>query len=307
MAPSSVVEAARAALGPISSYLPIALTETPPIDAQREAARRLERAGYQAAWTNETVGGKDALLQLSVLLAATERMAFGTGIANVWSRPAQTARAAAAQLAQAYPDRLVLGLGVGHPHQAAAVDREYGSPVATMRDYLEKMSAPTVPPAADGAFPLILAANRPKMLALAAELTDGALPAGLPVAATARFREALGPDKLLVAAVYVFADGTDARPARERAREAVTGSLSQAWYAQAVKGFGYTDRQIADVDDALVDAIAAHGTPETIAATLHSHLAAGADHVVMLPSSFGPDLLSGVETLERLAPAVLAA
>ena len=173
MATSSVVDAARASLGPVSTYLPIAFTDTPPIDEQREAARRLERAGYRAVWTNETVGGKDALVQLSVLLAATERLVFGTGIANIWSRPAQTAQAAAAQLAQAYPNRLVLGLGVGYEQQAAAVGREFGSPIATMREYLEKMSAPTVPPAADGAFPRILAANSPRMLALAAELTDG--------------------------------------------------------------------------------------------------------------------------------------
>jgi alkanesulfonate monooxygenase SsuD/methylene tetrahydromethanopterin reductase-like flavin-dependent oxidoreductase (luciferase family) len=191
----SVGDAARAALGPVGTYLPIALTETPPIDEQREAARGLERAGYRAAWTNETVGGKDALVQLSVLLAATDRMTFGTGIANIWSRPAQTAQAAAAQLAQAYPTRLVLGLGVGYPQQAEAVGRDFGNPVTTMRDYLEKMSAPTVPPAATGQFPRILAANRPKMLALAAELTDGALPVGLPASATAQVRRALGPDK----------------------------------------------------------------------------------------------------------------
>ena len=305
MAPSSVVEAARAALGPVGVYLPIALGANAPIDEQRTAARRLERAGYRAVWTNESVGGKDALVQLSVLLAATERMVFGTGIANIWSRPAQTAQAAAAQLAQAYPDRLVLGLGVGYPQQAAAVDREFGRPLATMRGYLEKMAAPTVPPAADAVFPRILAANGPKMLALAAELTDGALPFGLPATATARMRQALGPDKLLVVGVSAFVEEPGAEPARERARAAVGAALSRPWLAEAVKQSGFTDRQIADVDDALVDAFAAHGTPEAIAAGLRAHLAAGADHVGPVLDA-GPDLLRNVETLERLAPAVLA-
>ena len=305
MANSNVVDAAREALGPVGTYLPIAYTDTPPIDQQREAARNLERAGYPTVWTNETVGGKDALVQLSILLAATERVTFGTGIANIWSRPAQTAQAAAAQLVQAYPGRLVLGLGVGYPQQAEAVGREFGNPVSNMRDYLEKMSAPTVPPAADVVFPRILAANRPKMLALAAELADGALPVSLPTAVTAQVRQLLGPDKLLVVGVYVFVDSPDAKPARERARESVATSLARPWFAQAVKSFGYTDQQIADVDDALVDTIVAHGTPETIAATLHAHLTAGADHVVMLPQ-FGTDLPRGVETLVDLAPAVLA-
>jgi alkanesulfonate monooxygenase SsuD/methylene tetrahydromethanopterin reductase-like flavin-dependent oxidoreductase (luciferase family) len=58
-----------------------------------------------------------------VLLAATEQMVFGTGIANIWARSPQTAHGAAALLAQAYPDRFVLGLGVGYPQQAESVGR----------------------------------------------------------------------------------------------------------------------------------------------------------------------------------------
>lgn len=38
----------------------------------------------------------------------------------------------------------MLGLGVGYPEQAASVGRDYGSPVATMRDYLQAMDDPTV-------------------------------------------------------------------------------------------------------------------------------------------------------------------
>jgi alkanesulfonate monooxygenase SsuD/methylene tetrahydromethanopterin reductase-like flavin-dependent oxidoreductase (luciferase family) len=118
-------------------FLPFSRTTAPSADLQREAVRRLEHAGYRAAWTNEGVGGKDAFVQLAVLLAATERMVFGTSIANIWARQPQTAHGAAALLAQAYPDRFVLGLGVGYPYQAASVGREFGSPLATMRDYLD--------------------------------------------------------------------------------------------------------------------------------------------------------------------------
>jgi hypothetical protein len=38
-------------------------------------------------WTNEVIG-KDALVQLAMLLAATEKMVCGTCIANIWARPA---------------------------------------------------------------------------------------------------------------------------------------------------------------------------------------------------------------------------
>jgi alkanesulfonate monooxygenase SsuD/methylene tetrahydromethanopterin reductase-like flavin-dependent oxidoreductase (luciferase family) len=113
------VDAARQALGPVGVCLPVSFASTPHADLQREAVHRLEHAGYQSVWTNEVIG-KDAFVQLGVLLAATERMVFGTCIANIWARPAQTMHAAAAQLTQAYPGRIVAGLGVGYPEQAAS-------------------------------------------------------------------------------------------------------------------------------------------------------------------------------------------
>src|SRR5258708_2631224 len=129
------------------AYLPIPFTSAPPADHQREPDGGRAAAGYRTAWTNETVGGKDPLVQLALLLPATGRMTFGTGIANIWARAPQAAHAAAAMLAEAYPGRLVLGLGVGYPQQATAVGREFGSPLAAMRDYPERMAAPIMTPA----------------------------------------------------------------------------------------------------------------------------------------------------------------
>jgi probable F420-dependent oxidoreductase len=303
---TTVVGAARQSLGPVGVYLPIPFTSAPPVGLQREAAGRLELAGYRAAWTNETVGGKDPLVQVALLLATTERMTFGTGIANIWARAPQTAHAAAATLAEAYPGRFVLGLGAGYPQQAAAVGREFGSPLGAMRDYLERMAAPTMTPAAAASYPRIVAANGPKMVALAGEMADGALPAGMPPKFTGWAREALGPDKLLVVAMSVITDTADPGAARVRAREAAAASLSRAWYAATIRRLGYAEQEIAEVGDGLVDAIVAHGDPDSIAAAAAAHRAAGADHVVLLPPGAADhDLVTGVSQLERLAPAVL--
>ncbi len=304
MESASVADAARQSLGPVGAYLPVPFTSAPPIDLQREAARRLERAGYRTAWTNETVGGKDPLVQVALLLAATERITFGTGIANIWARAPQTGHAAAAQLSEAYPARLVLGLGAGYPQQAAAVGREFGSPLAAMRDYLERMAAPTMTPAPEAPYPRIIAANGPKMLALAAEMADGALPAGLPPAYTAQAREALGPGKLLVVAMSVITDTADRETAHARARDAVAASLSRALKPATLARLGYTDKQIAEVSDDLVNVLVAHGDPDSIAALAAAHRAAGADHVILLPSGRA-DLMTGVEQLEQLAPTML--
>ena len=304
MESASVVDAARQSLGPVGAYLPVPFTSAPPVNLQREAARRLEGAGYGAAWTNDPVGGKDPLVQVALLLAATERMTFGTGIANIWSRAPQTTHAAAALLSQAYPGRLVLGLGAGYPQQAAAVGREFGRPLAMMRDYLERMTAPTMTPAPEAPYPRIIAANGLKMLALAAEMADGALPAGLPPAYTARAREALGPGKLLVVAMSVITDTVDRAAAHAKAREAVAASLSRALRPATLTGLGYTDKQIAGVNDDLVDALVAHGDPDSIASLATAHRDAGADHVMLLPSGT-TDLMTGIEQLEHLAPTML--
>jgi hypothetical protein len=106
---ATTVSAARRALGPVGAYLPASFTAALDIGRQRQAARRLEQAGFGAAWVNEGIGGKDVLAQLGILMASTGRLAFGTGIANIWARAPQTLHGGAALLAAAYSERLVVG------------------------------------------------------------------------------------------------------------------------------------------------------------------------------------------------------
>jgi probable F420-dependent oxidoreductase len=300
MGTTTVVETARRALGPAGVFLPFSRTRAASADEQREAVRRLERAGCRAVWTNEAVGGKDALVQLAVLLAATERMVFGTAIANIWARAPQTAHGAAALLAQAYPDRFVLGLGVGYPQQAASVGREFGRPVATMRDYLDQLTAPTQLLAPDVAYPKIIGANGPKMLALAGENADGALPAMAPPELTVQARQLLGPDKFLVVALAVVVDADHDR-ARATARQTVAGRLGQpGTYPATMARLGYSQQEVTEVSDRLVDAIVGYGDAPRIAAKVREHLAAGADHVLVMPT--GTDFADGVDQLEQLVP-----
>jgi probable F420-dependent oxidoreductase len=296
----AVVDAARQALGPVGVCLPVSFASTPSGDLQREAVGRLERAGYRAVWTNEVIG-KDALVQVATLLAATEQMVFGTCIANIWARPAQTMHAAAAQLTQAYPGRFVLGLGVGYPEQAASTGQEFGNPLTTMRDYLDRMDSPTWPPAPEAPYPRIIAANGPKMLALAGEIAHGALPAMLPPEFTAQARRFLGPDKLLVVGLSVAPD-SDRDRAKATARETVSGWLGRRSYAATMAGLGYSARDIAEVSDRLVNAVVAHGNPAGITVKVREHLVAGADHVTLL-LPIGGDFATGVDQLEQVASA----
>ena len=106
----------------------------------------------------------------------------------------------------------------------------------------------------------------------------------------------------------VITDTSDPAAARAQARNAAAASLGRAWYAATIARLGYAPDQIAAVSDELVSEIVAHGDPGSIAAVAGAHLAAGADHVVLLPpssASMAADLMTGVAQLEQLAPAVL--
>jgi probable F420-dependent oxidoreductase len=297
------VSRGRRALGRLGAFLPNnAGAALPPAKAQRDAVRRLERAGYQAVWNNEEVGGKDGLVQLGVLLAATERMTFGTAIANIWARPPQTAHGAAALLADAYPGRFVLALGAGYPAQAAQVGRDYGRPLSVVRDYFERMTAgpPAQLPALN--YPRILGANGPKMLALAAEIADGAMPLMVPPEYTANARRILGPDKILVVGLTAAVD-EDPGQARAAARRFVSETVRPGSpYAAGLSRLGYADEDIGAASDKVVDAIVAWGGPEQVLAGVRRHLDAGADHVRL--GTIAPDFESGLAALEQLAPAL---
>ena len=236
-----------------------------------------------------------------MLLAATERMAFGTAWPTSGRGRRRPRTAPRRYLAQAYPGRFTLGLGVGYPQQAVSVGREFGSPLATMRDYVDRMDAQTLPPAPDTAYPRILGANGPKMLALAGEITDGALPAGLPPEYTARARQLLGPDKLLVVGQSVVVDDD-----RDRARAARGGGVDLgrpgllSYDPGRARLPGRGDRR---AERRVVDALVAHGGPDAIAAKVRAHLAAGADHVTLL-LPIGTEFTPGIDALAQVAPAL---
>ncbi len=84
------------------------------------------------------------------------------------------------------------------------------------------------------------------------------------------------------------------------ARQRAAGALSQpGTYPAATARLGHSEQEISEVRDRLVDAIIGHGDPATIAAKVNEHLAAGADHVIILAN--GTDFKDGVDQLVELA------
>ncbi len=170
-------------------------------------AQEAERLGYDCVFTAEA-WGSDAFTPLAWIGSATQRLRLGTGIAQIAARtPAATAMHALT-LDHLSGGRMMLGLGVSGPQ---VVEGWYGQPfdqpLARTREYLSivrqvlRRDAPVVntgphyplPYVGPGAWgmgkplraithplradlPLLLGAEGPKNVALAAELCDGWLP-----------------------------------------------------------------------------------------------------------------------------------
>ncbi|MEO3794765.1 TIGR03620 family F420-dependent LLM class oxidoreductase [Nonomuraea sp. B10E15] len=276
---------------------PMTLLHTP-VARQREQFARIERLGYGSVWTGEPpaaspIAGRDILTQLAVVLAATERLVAGAGVANIAMRDPRATHSGAATLAEAYPDRLILGLG-GHGGER---------PLAGLGAYLDAMDEAATRILPEARYPRVLAALGPKAHRLAAGRAGGVHPFLQPVEHTRAARDALGPGPLLIPHLALLPDTDEAR-ARGRIRALFDAGGRENAYTANYRRLGYGD---ADLDggysDRLVDAIVAWGDDEAIAARAERHLAAGADHVLLHP--LADDLTATVDQLARLAPRLL--
>ena len=276
------------------------------LDAAQAAkfAQTLETQGYSALWIPEALGREPFSLATHVALH-TEKIALATGIANIYARDPVTMRATQLTLSELCGGRFVLGLGVSHSHLVTKVrGHEYKRPVSTMRSYLETMQKALYQGyTPDEEAPILLAALRPKMLQLSAEMTQGAHPYFVTPEHTQRAREILGKGSWLCPEQKVMLE-TDASVAREAARKHMKVYLGLPNYQNALKWIGFEDADFADrkASDRLVDAIVAWGTEDQIRERIQAHWDAGADHVCIQPlrsdGKPGPD----TRALEALAP-----
>lgn len=249
----------------------------------RTTARQLEGAGYGVIWISEAYG-REVLTFAAVLLAATESLVVATGIANMWGRDAMAMANGARTLAEAWPGRFVLGVGISHQPMVDRRGHGYARPLARSEAYLKAMrAAPFRAPQPDPAPPVLVGALGDRMIELAARLADGVHPYLVTPAHTARARGLMGPDALLAPeqAVVVCADPG---PARAAARVHLTTYLSLDNYVRSLRRQGFSEADLRDGgSDHLVDSVVAWGSPEEIHGRIAAHRTAGADHVAVQP------------------------
>jgi probable F420-dependent oxidoreductase len=173
-----------------------------PLRDHAELVRGAEGTGYTDLWSGETQG-PDGFTPLALAAAWTERVRLGTGVVGVFTRgPALLAQQAAA-LADASGGRFALGIGASSDRIVEGWNRmPFSAPLTKISrtlDFLEaafagertstgfKLEQPPATPV-----PIVLAALRGRMLALAAERAAGAFTNFLPLSALPRVTAELG-------------------------------------------------------------------------------------------------------------------
>jgi probable F420-dependent oxidoreductase len=251
-----------------------------PAAVQREVAREIEKLGFGTLWYGESLA-REAFAQASIFLSATSSLVVASGIANIWARDPMAMAAGGRSLAEAWPGRFILGLGVSHAPMVAARGHDYARPVTAMRAYLDRMDqaewrGPDAPRA-----PIVLAALGPRMVALAAERTAGAYPYFTTAEHIKQVREQLGAQVFLAADLPVVLAASRAE-ARTIGDPHMSLYLRTENYRNNLLRLGWKPEHLEPPgSDEIFDAVMAWGDVEAIRERITGLQRAGADQVVL--------------------------
>ena len=263
------------------SASPVRFPFTTDVAVVIDEARHAERLGFTTLWRSGNLPMLDAAVR------ATDAIAVATGIIPVAEVAAPDVVATYTALQRDQPDRFIVGLGGARS----------AHPLATMNAYLDELDSAGIP-----ARSRILAALGPRMLALARDRADGAYPYLVTPSYVAAARQMLGPDRQLAVLLMVI-PLTDRERARQVAAEPLRFLAKVGGYRRNLLRLGFTEADIDDVSDRLLDGICAWGDIDSIAARVAEYRREGADQVVLR--------ILGVEDLAawrtRLAEALIHA
>lgn len=251
-----------------------------------DTAVELEELGYPTIWL--TGGPLRSLSQIADVVRATKRARVASGIISVDRFNADEVAALYTDLEAAHPGRFVVGLGGAHGP----------NPLQTLTAYLDRLES--VPKTAR-----LMAALGPKMLDLARDRAAGAFPVLVTPGYTASARSRLGGGATLAVEQLVVVE-TDPTRARAIARGPL-GFLGKVPAYQAnFRRMGFTDEEVTQVADRLVDALVSWGDADSVAAAVSRQLQAGADHVAISVTA-DPSPAESLTPWRQLAKRLIAA
>ena len=268
-----------------------------------ELAQRLEACGYSTLWYPEAFNYEPFALG-AYLLGATKKLVVASGIANIYARDAASAVMGHNSLNKLYGDRFVLGLGVSHaPLVSDLRGHEYKQPLATMRDYLDRMDQTwTALGGAAGEKRVVVAALGPQMAKLAAERTLGTFPYNITPQQVDLSKAVMGGKGVIICEQKVCLCD-DPAIARKAARAALAPYMSLPNYYKNWFRLGFDESDLQDGgSDRLMDAMVMWGTAAQIKAKLKGYFDKGAAQVVVQPIRADGKPGPCWQVLEALAP-----
>ena len=260
--------------------------------------RVVEGGGYSAFWYPES-RGYESMSLAAYLLSNSTKLTIGSSIANIYARDPFTAQRATVSLNNIYGGRFILGLGVSHiPMVEGLRGHRYDKPLGAMRAYLDGVHKGL--PAGEE-LPVVVAALGPKMLALSAEKSRGAVPYNVTSKHTAQAAAILGPGKTLAVEQKVTLE-TDPIRARALGRKELLRYMGLPNYRNNWLREGFSENDLADGgSDRFIDAMVLWGDAETIKKGLRAHFTAGATHVCLQPVHDDGDFAARDHMLAALA------
>jgi len=224
-----------------------------------DEAQRVESLGFSTLWRSGN------LPMLEAAVHATTSIPVATGIIPVDSVPAADVITTYKALQRDRPGRFVVGLGGAHN----------AHPLATLNTYLDELDSAGVP-----ASSRVLAALGPNMLAVARDRASGAYPFLVTPSYVTDVRAALGVDKTLAVLLMVMPT-TDRDAARQAAASPLDFLTKVGGYRRNLLRQGFSESDIDDVSERLLDGITAWGDLDAITSRVAEYRAAGADQVVL--------------------------
>ena len=208
-------------------------------------------------------------------------------------------------MAEAWPRRFILGIGVSHAPLVTARGHDYVRPLTTMRRYLEEMEAATWRGPDAPLPPVVLATLGPRMVALAAERTAGAYPYFTTTDHVRAIHEQLGSEPFLAADLPVVLAG-DRATARAIGDRHTRLYLRTENYRNNLLRLGWPVPELEPPgSDRLFDAVVAWGDTASIRTRVEAHFAVGADQVVLnlIPADPARPYFEELRTLSALTKA----
>lgn len=279
--------------------------------ATLELAAEIENRGFQGIYC---ASFGDAMGLCEALALVTKRIPFGTAIANLYTRHASDYAISAAFIHELSGGRFRFGVGVSHAPVNRRMGIRTGRPLEDARRFVEELRATQrvgeLPP-------VVLAALRRRMVALAGEVADGLVFANVARSHVARSLEALPPSRrrdpgFFVGDMIPVCISDDRAAAMERNRRTLVMYVSLPNYRNYWKEAGYVEEMTAIekavasgrgedltrlMSDRWLADVTLFGTATEVRDGVEAWRAAGVTTPILVPSSAHGNQMNAFEEL----------